>query len=264
MFAGRELRNMVDELLWVPLKISWRWLLQDLFCCVALLPCCKIFLLCCLVALVIVVAVFFFVIFASVVVVIIYPDRNPCCHCCRSCFSCCCHFVYSYTTAFVSFWISSGDSWAAAREAPGNPDLWKLSRARNLYRRDPGGLHHRPGWPDKGDLRYHASILPMLLFSRLLLLSIKRYFSGLWPTPLYQRHRCKALQDLPSVRLNQGEHLSCRVVWWLTFLMNICHVSLFSNSLFSYSFDLIKVNICQVELFFLFDLIKVNICHVML
>ena len=133
------------------------------------------------------------VIFASVVVVIIYPDRNPCCHCCRSCFSCCCHFVYSYTTAFVSFWISLGDSWAAAREAPGNPDLWKLSRARNLYRRDPGGLHHRPGWPDKGDLKYHASILPMLLFSRLLLLSIKRYFSGLWPTPLYQRHRCEAL-----------------------------------------------------------------------
>ena len=98
MFAGRELRNMVDELLWVPLKISWRWLLQDLFCCVALLPCCKIFLLCCLVALVIVVAVFFFVIFASVVVVIIYPDRNPCCHCCRSCFNCCCHFVYPFTT----------------------------------------------------------------------------------------------------------------------------------------------------------------------
>ena len=193
MFAGRELRNMVDELLWVPLKISWRWLLQDLFCCIALLPCCKIFLFCCLVALAIVVAVFFFVIFASVVVVIIYPDRNPCCHCCRSCFSCCCHFVYSYTTAFVSFWISLGDSWAAAREAPGNPHLRKLSRARNLYRRDPGGLHHRPGWPDKGDLRYHASILPMLSFSSLLVSWIRIYFSGLWPTPLYQRHRCEAL-----------------------------------------------------------------------
>ena len=50
------------------------------------------------------------------------------------------------------------------------------------------------------------------------------------------------------------QYLSCHVVWWLTFLMNICHVSLFSNSLFSYSFDLIKVNICHVALFSLFDL----------
>ena len=179
MFAGRELRNMVDELLWVPLKISWRWLLQDLFCCVALLQDLFVVLSCCLSYC----CYYFFLCYFCI--------RRRCHN--ISCFSCCCHFVYSYTTAFVSFWISLGDSWAAAREAPGNPDLWKLSRARNLYRRDPGGLHHRPGWPDKGDLRYHASILPMLLFSRLLLLSITRYFSGLWPTPLYQRHRCEAL-----------------------------------------------------------------------